>query len=423
MVWRHLILLAIVHAVLAGIQRESAVYMKDTTKKTDEKDKTLDEDALKETRVTMNIIDKIRTIFAAVENMDTSDSNVEATVTERPKSHEDLFMELIDHMERPLEEENSDLFIPSDGFDSGDYDGNIDYTEYALEDYFNPGHLYEDYHHYDEYFNYIDYDNDVLKVSAKEKENSTSKHPQETKHLSEIVPKRKIQQAFPELLHDIIPFNEIPEEVLTKKRKAFEEHKEKKSKRGKHVRVKKKARLEDEKNIDKEKTDTAEREDMTNLVDSVLKENRTLPDDISVREEDIDQDLLAVTISGKVLGRQLDISNGVKVKEYLSIPYAQPPIGALRFKSPKQTLEWDNVLNATIQHPHCWNSFAANSWEVSMQTKCSWFLTNFCRHQILVCQKTAFTCLYGLLQINLRNLEQFWSGYLLAEKKALMELS
>merc|ERR1711915_323163 len=168
MVCRHLILLAIVHAVLAGIQRESANYMKDTTKKTDERDKTLDEDALKETRVTMNIIDKIRTIFAAVENMDTSDSNVEATVTERPKSHEDLFMELIDHMERPLEEENSDMFIPNDGFDSGDNNGNIDYTEYGLDDYFNPGHLYEDYHHYDEYFNYIDYDNEVLKVSAKE---------------------------------------------------------------------------------------------------------------------------------------------------------------------------------------------------------------------------------------------------------------
>ena len=59
MVCRHLILLAIVHAVLAGIQRESAVYMRDTTKKTDEKDKTLDEDALKETRVTINIIDEV----------------------------------------------------------------------------------------------------------------------------------------------------------------------------------------------------------------------------------------------------------------------------------------------------------------------------------------------------------------------------
>jgi para-nitrobenzyl esterase len=45
------------------------------------------------------------------------------------------------------------------------------------------------------------------------------------------------------------------------------------------------------------------------------------------------------------------IANGVT--EFLGIPYAEPPVGALRWQPPKDHAPWTNVLKATEFAPIC----------------------------------------------------------------------
>ena len=44
---------------------------------------------------------------------------------------------------------------------------------------------------------------------------------------------------------------------------------------------------------------------------------------------------------------------GKTVYNFLNIPYAQPPIGQLRFSKPKPVLPWNGVLDATEYGPSC----------------------------------------------------------------------
>ena len=81
-------------------------------------------------------------------------------------------------------------------------------------------------------------------------------------------------------------------------------------------------------------------------------------------EDELDDNLLVHTTAGSVYGQEVVISSGGRVKEYLSIPYAKPPTGQLRFKAPQPVLHWGKIINATVEYPRCWNSFASNSWEV-----------------------------------------------------------
>ena len=95
------------------------------------------------------------------------------------------------------------------------------------------------------------------------------------------------------------------------------------------------------------------------------------PDDLFAKfinndDDDLDDNLLVHTAAGSVYGKEVVISTGGKVKEYLGIPYAKPPTGQLRFKPPQPPLQWDRIRNTTTEHPRCWNSFASNSWEVSI---------------------------------------------------------
>jgi carboxylesterase type B len=41
---------------------------------------------------------------------------------------------------------------------------------------------------------------------------------------------------------------------------------------------------------------------------------------------------------------------------FLGVPYAQPPLGALRFKPPQPPNPWDGVHSATTQPPSCWQT-------------------------------------------------------------------
>jgi len=62
-------------------------------------------------------------------------------------------------------------------------------------------------------------------------------------------------------------------------------------------------------------------------------------------------DPLLVTVEqGKVQGKL--INNG-KVKAFLGLPYAAPPVGNLRWKAPKRALKWKGVRDATVYGAHC----------------------------------------------------------------------
>lgn len=63
--------------------------------------------------------------------------------------------------------------------------------------------------------------------------------------------------------------------------------------------------------------------------------------------------LIIKTEKGKIRGRTTTSSTGKKVDVWLSIPYAQPPIGALRFRHPRPIEKWSGVLNTTERPNSC----------------------------------------------------------------------
>ncbi|XP_007477172.1 pyrethroid hydrolase Ces2e isoform X2 [Monodelphis domestica] len=74
---------------------------------------------------------------------------------------------------------------------------------------------------------------------------------------------------------------------------------------------------------------------------------------ISVKGHKAD-DLIRTTESGQVQGTQISIKKLDKsVDVFLGIPFAKPPIGALRFSPPQAPDSWNNVRDATSYPPMC----------------------------------------------------------------------
>lgn len=64
------------------------------------------------------------------------------------------------------------------------------------------------------------------------------------------------------------------------------------------------------------------------------------------------QDLLIKTKSGRVRGKVLKVLDG-EVRAFLGIPYAQPPVGKLRFRHPQPAPPWRGVKTATTYSNSC----------------------------------------------------------------------
>ncbi|XP_072492058.1 cocaine esterase-like isoform X2 [Notamacropus eugenii] len=65
-------------------------------------------------------------------------------------------------------------------------------------------------------------------------------------------------------------------------------------------------------------------------------------------------DLIRTTESGRIQGTQIsikEIDKGVNI--FLGIPFAKPPVGALRFSPPQPPDSWSNVRDATSHPPAC----------------------------------------------------------------------
>ncbi|XP_060529957.1 esterase FE4-like isoform X2 [Cylas formicarius] len=59
------------------------------------------------------------------------------------------------------------------------------------------------------------------------------------------------------------------------------------------------------------------------------------------------------TSNGLIQGSMEKSENGVSYYSFMGIPYAQPPVGDLRFRDPKPLTSWSGVLNTTSQGPCC----------------------------------------------------------------------
>ncbi|XP_005003514.1 cholinesterase isoform X2 [Cavia porcellus] len=65
-----------------------------------------------------------------------------------------------------------------------------------------------------------------------------------------------------------------------------------------------------------------------------------------------EEDIIVTTKTGKVRGMNLPVLGGT-VTAFLGIPYAQPPVGRLRFKKPQPLDKWSEIWNATKYANSC----------------------------------------------------------------------
>ncbi|XP_020845077.1 pyrethroid hydrolase Ces2e-like isoform X2 [Phascolarctos cinereus] len=71
-------------------------------------------------------------------------------------------------------------------------------------------------------------------------------------------------------------------------------------------------------------------------------------------------DLIRTTESGHIQGTQISIKGTDKVVNvFLGIPFAKPPVGALRFSPPQPPDSWSNVRDATTYPPMCLQDVAS----------------------------------------------------------------
>ncbi|CAL7939053.1 unnamed protein product [Xylocopa violacea] len=68
-----------------------------------------------------------------------------------------------------------------------------------------------------------------------------------------------------------------------------------------------------------------------------------------------EQPIVRISEQGTVAGKEVFLSGNLKVVQYLGIPYAQPPVGKLRFSTPATDPlpSWSGVRNATQFAPSC----------------------------------------------------------------------
>ena len=59
------------------------------------------------------------------------------------------------------------------------------------------------------------------------------------------------------------------------------------------------------------------------------------------------------TDSGAVVGKVEKVPQGKAVREYLGIPYAEPPVGEFRFVAPKPVKPWSGIKSATAFGASC----------------------------------------------------------------------
>lgn len=65
---------------------------------------------------------------------------------------------------------------------------------------------------------------------------------------------------------------------------------------------------------------------------------------------------------GAILGTIMQTRKGVNFNAFFNIPFAQPPIGNLRFQPPLRNTNWQGVLNATSPGPTCFQNLIISEY-------------------------------------------------------------
>ncbi|XP_072845287.2 acetylcholinesterase isoform X1 [Pogona vitticeps] len=73
-----------------------------------------------------------------------------------------------------------------------------------------------------------------------------------------------------------------------------------------------------------------------------------------------EEDTVVVTNSGPIRGKRLTTASGM-VTAFLGIPYAEPPLGTLRFKKPLPHEPWSHILEATSYGNSCYQESTERS--------------------------------------------------------------
>lgn len=68
---------------------------------------------------------------------------------------------------------------------------------------------------------------------------------------------------------------------------------------------------------------------------------------IQVNVENDQRAPVVQTESGAVVGKIETVPHSKAVYQYLGIPYAEPPVGELRFAAPKPAKPWSKIMDAT----------------------------------------------------------------------------
>jgi len=75
----------------------------------------------------------------------------------------------------------------------------------------------------------------------------------------------------------------------------------------------------------------------------------------------ISDDLVVETTKGRIRGTTLTSATGRQVSAFYGVPYAQPPVGDLRFRHPRPADRWDGVKD-TVEPPNSCIQIALNSF-------------------------------------------------------------
>lgn len=75
----------------------------------------------------------------------------------------------------------------------------------------------------------------------------------------------------------------------------------------------------------------------------------------------ITEDLVVKTKNGRIRGVELTSATNRKVSAWYGIPYAQPPVGNLRFRHPRPIDNWEEIKD-TVDHPNTCVQLPLSTW-------------------------------------------------------------
>lgn len=66
-----------------------------------------------------------------------------------------------------------------------------------------------------------------------------------------------------------------------------------------------------------------------------------------------DQPKVILSHGGGVIGKYMSSQKGHGIRAFLGVPYAEPPVGSLRFASPRPKAPWTDYIETTVDNKMC----------------------------------------------------------------------